>query len=331
MTEPNQPVHLAMDSERPAKQVVRSWWVQLAAERIDEARSSGRPLYLTLPGGGHDIRALLDAGVIERNESGGIADGDRDLVIAIERNAMAATVIRQQFPNITTHPVPVSDFLAGDNAVTYPEGRRRKHARAALVNLDLNGSYSVDEDGSNVELRWITKFAHLHGRSGDAPACSWVLCLTLNASRVDGDAGRVDDQVGFLLEQATHSPVLSALISDLAPWVRAPKYRFSQESDSSRIQRLLMLLVPVKLATLFPSLGWRVTCLRVGLYGHDSEETAPMVTFVIGVDPSATSVSRPHESAAETHHSLGKCAVVVSADGSTSPLIVAVSEAAPPV
>lgn len=320
MSEPAQrAIDDAMAAERPAKQTIRGWWVEQSRTRVDLARQLDAPLYLTLPGQGRDVEALIEAGVVRVNESGGIIDEDSGLVVAVEANLVAANELRKKFPNITAKSVSMQNLLAGPGLTAYPDRRTKAQLRSLVANLDFNCPYKLEPDGSVVEMSLAFKLAQLHAHPDDVDVRDWVLCLTFNGSAIVGDPARIDDQVKFLREQGAGSSTLGPLLQNLCPWLH-DGYSLSLETDSIRCQRILLALVPTRLASMLVPLGFSIQCVKAAAYGHDTAGAAPMVTFVFAVKSDPAFRATPETAKRATHESLSGALCEVLDDGTEVPL-----------
>lgn len=309
MTGQQRGIDSAMAADRPAKQVVRGWWVEQVRQRKPGAVSNGVPAYLTLPGAeGLDLQALLDAGVIARTEAGQIDTSDAGLLVAFESDLQAVAAVKKKFPGLDVHPTPIKSALSGSAGDSYPDRKSKRALRAAVVNLDLNGALSVDDQGVIEVLTWVEKFCKVHA-SNPKGGLSWCLCLTV-AAKLEGPPERRNALHDFLREQVRSFGELEDLANQVAPWLMEE----GGSDDGLRTQQLLLLLVPAKLAA-HVSEGWAITMVRAAAYGHDTDEHAAMVTFVVDLDPSVDSRERPVTAQEQFYATLGPAITWITHDG----------------
>lgn len=304
----------AMREERPAKQIIRSWWVEAVRERIDDAQSLGVPAYLTLPGAhAGDIRALIDAGLLELTDTGHLTDDASALLAAYESNGMAVSQLKKDFPNLDVRNMTIKSALSGAAMDAYPSAKDKKLLRALVVNLDFNSGLHVDERGSIELLDLVQKFVVIHGSGVDR--ARWFLCLTLNAGMV-GPCPQRQDLVRFVCEAAAHNPPFAAFMARLAPWLDQ-SYDICSEADTGKIQRFLLALVPAKLAHAVRD-GWTLTMAHAARYGQDHRDHAPMVTFVFAFDSDPAAKANPRTAEGRFYESLDQATGMIGSDGSLS-------------
>lgn len=319
MTNAARAIDGAMAEDRPAKKVVRGWWLEQARSHATKARDLGVPLYLTLPGAhGHDIQALIDGGLVRTNDSGGILDDDSELIVAFEKNMMAYGELKKRFPNLRVRQGQVQD-LVGRHSDVFPRTSADKLlCRAAVVNLDFNGPYAIEPDGSVHALRLAEKFAVLHEGRDAQPPGSWTFCLTLRAIVSSESPQGAANEVSFLVDQAGDSPVFSEVLSLLVPWINDDKYSLFDEDDPGRLQHVLMCLVPARLARIVAHRGWRITAIHIAAYGHDGPRTAPMVTFVIALDWDDATRAQPNAGVRASHGAVLQAVRYIAEDGTVT-------------
>lgn len=283
-----------MAAERPAKSRVRQMWVErveAAASDLDLAKG---PLYLTLPGAlGLEIEMLIERGVIARNKVGAIEAADLNKIIAIESNEAAELELRHRFTGLKVIRQRFEDLLHSTSPLTWPQGEHEWSCRARVVNLDLNSSLTCVKEHGHLSfpvVQLVSKLADIHAK---APALDWVLCLTLDARLAWDDEVSLGVQQ-FLLENFGREPAYAsaarALLGDdlYAALAGSTPIHWSARPLIDQ-QRLLMALVPKKIAQLVHSRGWRVDTVANLHYGGTDDE-APMVTWVVELhrDPRAT-------------------------------------------
>jgi hypothetical protein len=308
------PIDAAMGENRPAKAVVRQWWVDQIRDRKTTAVRYGVPVYMTLPGAeGRDIRALIDAGVIAVTEAGGITDEDSRLLVAFESNMQSLGALKKNFPNLDVQGQTVEAYLGGQALDNYPSSASSKQRmRACVVNLDYNRSWKPDATGTAPPMRSIEKIAQIHTRTNDRPSIDWCLALTLHA-QLNGPPEALEINHEYLREQAEFYPAFKDVISVAAPWLLSSGYYLTGEGDERRIQATLMLLVSAKLARLIHQ-GWDIVAVRLGAYGHDTRH-APMVTFMFSLSHSPTVLGAPLAAVGRFYESMSAAATSIARDG----------------
>jgi hypothetical protein len=272
-----------MSGGRPAKAVVRRWWLEVIRERVDEADADGRAVYLTLPGAeGIDIQMMIDDGLLELEEGGPIAAKHAHRVLALEKDMLAYSALKDRFPGLKVRRMSVKELIAGENVDAFPTRDDRQLCRAAVVNLDYQSPYMVAENAQRSALIAVDKFQRMHQAGPDRSAIPWTLCLTLN-----GDlAGPIDEQgleIAYLEDKLRGSPSLAAWASvhlvdvvDGGSFIAPPIH----EWPAVMRQNFLLLLVPLRLIHLFGPQDWEVRVRYAARYGGGADGAAPMVTFV---------------------------------------------------
>lgn len=286
-----------MAADRPAKNRVRQLWVERVEAAASDLDLSKGPLYLTLPGAlGLEIEMLIQRGVIARNKVGAIDAADLNKIIAIESNGAAEVELLHRYTGLKVIRQRVEDLLRSTSPLTWPQGRDEWHCRARVVNLDLNASLTCFSNEGHLAfpvVQLVSKLADIHAKP---PSLDWVLCLTLDA-RVTWEA---DVSLGiqqFLLENFGHEPTYAtaarALLGDelYNAVASATPVDWSARPFIDQ-QRLLMALVPKKIAQLLYGKGWGVDTVANLHYGGTDEE-APMVTWVIELHRDARATSTP--------------------------------------
>jgi hypothetical protein len=314
MTDGGRLIDRAMSSDRPAKDSIRTWWVEEAKSRLPVARRLKVPVYFTLPGAaGRDIQALINEGLIRVNESGGILDEDAGLIVALENNMLAYGELKKRFPGLAVRHTSV-EALLGNQPDQYPTGLDKKLCRATIINLDFNSALQVATDGSVKAIVLAEKFARIHEGSKDRPVVPWALCLTLNASFTGADVN-VESQHSFLLDQVADSDELRVALQEIAPWLLEHDYDLATEADTEKLQRALACLVPTLIARTVSQHGWRVAAKYLARYGHDAQDTASMVTFVLDMTWDEAARAQPNAAAKQTHGTLAQAMRAVGKDG----------------
>ena len=300
----NRSVDEAMSADRPEKQTVRSFWLREAKNYDSQHSDEDVPLYLTLPGAeAKDITLLAEHDLIERAETGGIAEKSMGKVVAVERSSEAAGELQLNFPGLPVKQMDFKGLVSGNAMTRFPTGEDEKYCGARVVNLDLNSELIAVKSGSEHQfpvLRWIKKLCVIHAER----RLGWCLCLTLNAN-ISWSSTVIQKESAFLSENfdafddfeescysiwggTFHSALRSGSISDL-----------SQLSDEKR-QRLLMAFVPKKIASQIQNDGWKFRTSENLCYGSAQRGSAPMVTWIFSFERDPLASVRPQEAYRES-------------------------------
>src|SRR5438552_3226931 len=101
-----------MKAERPAKGAMRGLWMEVATAYYQRFAEEKGPLYLTLSGGeGHEIRQLVEEGVITLTEVGGISVESQDKIVAVENSLIAVGTLQARFPGLKILRVDVKSLV----------------------------------------------------------------------------------------------------------------------------------------------------------------------------------------------------------------------------
>ena len=317
MSARQRPIDEAMADDRPAKDVVRRWWVEEVAQRKAIAIELGVPAYLTLPGiEGRDIEMLIEHGVIGVTEAGGIAEADHRLLVAYESRLPTVARIKQKFANLDVQSQTIQDALRGPALDNYPDRNTKKRLRALVVNLDLNSSWKPDHAGEVDVLAMVEKLGRIHGPAPDRDPVPWCLALTLHA-QLDGEGAGLARHTTFLQEQAAHHSALKDLMAAVkGDWLTEPLDMAGLRG--ARAQTLLILILSTKLAGLVDQ-GWELVATHVAAYGHDVQGRAPMVTFVISLKHDHDVKASPVAARARFYCTLGAAMVAIDHQGGVEP------------
>lgn len=317
MSARQRPIDEAMLDDRPAKDVIRRWWVEEVAQRKTMAMELEVPAYLTLPGiEGRDIQMLIEHGVIGVTEAGGIAEADHRLLVAYESRLPTVARIKQKFPNLDVQSQSIQHALRGPALDNYPDRKAKKRLRALVVNLDLNCSWKPDQAGEVDVLAMVEKFGRIHGPAPDRDPVSWCLALTLHA-QLDGDAMGLALHTAFLQEQVAHHSVLRDLMAALqGDWLTEPLDL--AQLRGARAQSLLILILSTKIAGLVDQ-GWELVATHVAAYGHDVHGRAPMVTFVVSLRHGHDVKASPVAARARFYGTVGDAMVTIDHTGRVEP------------
>lgn len=284
-----------MAAERPAKDVVREMWISKLRGAMELRIDGDQPVLLTLAGAeGHDIQRMIDRGLIETTEVGGIAAHDQNVVVAVENSPTAILALQRKFPGLRIRQSLFSGMLAGDSRIRYPNGKDQTYCRAQVVNLDLNQSLVPRENhGSRYFpiIRWIEKLSELHS----VPPIDWTLCLTLHG-QIHWDANTSDEAQRFYRENVDRSPELESQLTvllgqEIHSGIMADTAFDMSSIDRAVQQKILMLMVPKYIVRSVTSAGWRVSTSANLRYGGSSH--APMVTWIFDFQWDDMSVSEP--------------------------------------
>jgi hypothetical protein len=275
------PIDEVMVADRPDKDAVRRGWIADVVARRHEARPT-EPLYLTLPGrAGHEIRMLIEAGVLRTAETGAIHQDDLGLVVAVEKDSDAVLALKQDFPGLRVLRRPVLDLMASDNSFSLGPADERYLCRSTVMNLDFNSKPKiVMRDGQLVirELVVIEKLAIHHGESEHI---NWTLFLTFNAM-----ADLSQDAIGAMLHFLKANMDIEETFADHCRSKLNRKIQAAIEVQDAAlalthedVQQLLMAYIPKKIAHMTHT-KWRILTRRNYCYGgHD--DSAYMVTFAM--------------------------------------------------
>jgi hypothetical protein len=237
-------------------------------------------MYLTLPGEeGYDVIALIEAGLLATNESGGISDADARLVVGYERHLPTLSSLKDKIPGLAVRPTSVGDALGGSAPEAAPTSKTAKRDfRATVVNLDMNQTIKPDGTGTFEIPRLVAKIGNLHLATPNRPLVSpWVLCVTLHGE-FNGDVDFKEGQMACISDACSSSP-FSGLVKQHAPWIHE-NYVVSTETDRTRIQIATLLVTCVQIVECLCAQGWKPKFRYAAYYQHDSPGSAPMVTLV---------------------------------------------------
>jgi len=277
-------VDTAMETDRPAKRTVRALWVERVATAAQEPPTDA-PLYLTLPGAaGHDIQALIDADLLHQTETGALASGDVDKVVAVEFDHASIASLQTRFPGLRILEDRLENILHSTRLTVWPTGETKRFLRARVVNLDLNAGLTCEIQASQLRfpiVELVRKIAILHGE--DVPL-DWTLCLTLDArihwgheetQRIRGFLRRNFDRVPnfedgtrFLLGTDVHGRLFGEDQVDFGALEHPVR------------QMILMSIVPKAIAYVVHENGWRIETIHNLTYGGE-EGAAAMVTWIM--------------------------------------------------
>lgn len=283
-TTPARPVDVAMRADRPAKDAVRSKWIEVLKGLQDQP--GPYPSYLTLPGAeGKDIQLLVENGLISLTENGGIATESVNYCVAVENSKIAVFNLQKRYPGLRIIEQDIKSVLRGDSGLVYPDRADRPYCQAHVVNLDLQQTLAgefVADDVSFPVFRWIEKFGSLHL---DCPHRSWHLLLTLNAT-VEWSS----DLCGWVTDFLRDNFEKVAAFREGASRVLAPEvFKAIQDGKKTAFgklqlpvrQRLLLVIIPKAIGYFLCRQGWRITTkLNAEYIGANG---APMVTFIFNL------------------------------------------------
>lgn len=281
------PVDTAMAEDRPAKESVRALWMDFVQRAQEDWDASDTPLYLTLPGRrGREIELLIERKILSTTPTGAIAEDDLRKVVAVEFDPAAEVELRRRYPGLKVIRQKIEELLRSTSPLTWPQGKDEDSCRAYVVNLDLSSQLAAIEVAGQLQfpvIQLITKFAELHAK---LPVINWTLCLTLNGriSWSDSLASRIYELLlqNFNLEPEFASAARNFLGDELygAVCSRAAIDWAARSSDQH--QRLLMTLVPKKIAQSLHGRGWLVKTPVNLRYG--SSGPSPMTTWILRLE-----------------------------------------------
>jgi len=277
------PVDDAMAAERPEKITVHRLWVD-EVRRVADTESDV-PLYLTMPGArGGDIQALIDAGIIDLTETNAVAEPGKLRLVAVENSPQAIVELQKLFPGLKILQEPIHSLLHSDGLTSWPDGEHKRFFRARVVNFDLQCSLEASTKDGQLWfpiLALIRKLAILHSE----PALDWTLCLTLHG-QVSWTVDRqkkawkflasnfgADETFGRQARDTLGDEIYDAICTE-------PNLLRIEKLGLVEQQKLLMVLVPKKIAFDAHTHGWRVDTVENLRYGG-SQHRAPMVTWIL--------------------------------------------------
>jgi len=274
-----------MAAARPEKATVRGLWVEEVRAARDATPPEVVPLYVTLPGAeGGDIQALIDAGIIGLEENGAIAAEDGLRIVAVENSPGAVIQLQSRFFGLKILEEPLHSLLHSTSPVAWPVGEHRRFFRGQVVNLDLDGPLGAEVESGQLAfpvLALIKKLSTLHAQP---PHIEWSLCLTLHG---DFDWTPEAERLALTFlkanlerDAAFSTAAETALGGSLHQALLNPDTLSAQELTPEDKQRLLMVLVPKRIAFDVHRDGWSVETTENIRYGG-TEHRAPMVTWIM--------------------------------------------------
>src|SRR5579862_4357026 len=278
-----------MAAGRPDKQQVRVMW-GTQVKHASHDLSMNETLYLTLAGAyGHDVRHLVDIGIIQLTETGAVAPSETSKIVAVERGLTAYTELRERFPGLTVMNRSIEGLAGGDQDPTvYPgkDDKVRRALRARVVNFDYNQPLFVKADDKTGWLHYpqlilIQKLAQLHASTNPV---NWVLLLTLNG-QIEWPPSANDSVREFLAENIDAHAAFAAdarrcLGEDLVNNIADDDTVDFAKLSAREQQLIISALVPKKIATLVHNSGWKTTTTANWIYGG-TDAAAPMCTWAI--------------------------------------------------
>jgi hypothetical protein len=319
----SRPIDIAMDQDRADKNAIRSLWVEEVKYFATQFPNDDGPLFLTLAGAeGKDVRALVEAGLLQTAENNAIAPDSARKVVAVENSPPAVLQLQSRFPGLKILEVPFQSLVRGHGPFTWPTGEHTSYCRARVVNLDLASSLHARMENDQIEfpeLLWISKLSQIHAT---APRRNWSLCLTFQGSLQVPDAA-VAFGNQFLAENFTREPrfadhchqLLGKPIYDsianqsTTQWAALP---------AEKQQELLMVFVPKVISHLVSQHGWRVAIRRNLRYGGG--DGAPMVTWILRFESDPNAQATPDALYRDALRNILKAAGIVTSDGEIIPL-----------
>jgi hypothetical protein len=285
-----------MAEDRPQKQTVRSLWLDAVTQFAEAFPDDPHPLYVTLSGAeGRDIALLIEAGLIQTTETGAISTVHRHRVVAVERNTVAVIALQKKYPGLKILEHPFQNLVRGDSPLRWPDGDDVRHCRARVVNLDLDETLSARKDAGEIRfpvLSWISKLAQIHA----VDRLDWSLCFTLHGE-IEWDSQTSVAVCDFLVENFRCEEAFATASQSFLGSVVFSRILDERPIDLSAVdvgdqQRILMVFVPKKIASLVCQQGWKVSTGRNLRYGGTGGH-APMVTWIVNFSWHAQASSNP--------------------------------------
>lgn len=296
------PVTDAMAQLKPEKQSIREEWLKLVSGANADATGQSEPLYLTLAGaGGHDVKMLVDAGIVALEENARtIAQKDQWKVAAVEYKGASFDSIEDEFPGLRVINGRVEEvFHAGVDPIdemTKYDGVAP--SRALVVNLDLNGSVEAAMEGGVLSCPLVEVVDQLARTHAAETPVDWWLCLTFNATinwseeveshfkKLVVDAGEEFDD----FKNGVEKLLGEALMDEFR---KVDEYTPLKDSGCDEMQRSVQVVVPTRVIDGCYANHWRITVqdsLRyVGAKG------APMATWIIRFERSLAVKDEEHD------------------------------------
>lgn len=313
------PVHVAMAEKRPEKEVMRGFWLEEAKAYSQQYPEDTHPLFLTLPGpAAHDVRLLIDQGLLELTESGAVAEDQQFRVVCIERDGMAIAELSRQFPGMKIMEGTVEDLLQGLGQFAWPTTKNRRLFRARVVNLDLNKALVARPAAGEMVfpvIEVIRKLVELHA---SPQRLRWTLCLTLHGE-IPWLGEVAESAQAFMRENLDRDVefrvhATSALTQELVERLVAANTIDFKDLDRVEQQRVLMVFVPKKIAQVVQNLGWRLVTKHNFRYG--TPPNAPMAAWILEFIPAASLISTPDAGYREALREIFSNFTQIASDGS---------------
>jgi hypothetical protein len=251
-------------------------------------RVGAEPLYLTLPGSqGLDIKLLIETGLIDSTEVGGIALHHLQKVVAVESGPQAVEHLQGEIPGLWILETNVKNLIRGHSPLTWPDtADERRACRSLVVNLDFNASVGEPEGEHSLDLpvlKTIAKIVQMHAIDPAVP--EWTLLLTLN-SFTAWQAQTWVALISVIHENLREVPSFrSAALTFLGPQIVSdiesgvdPGPTVPAHNDLRR--SLLMAFIPKRVADVARLHGWAVDIRRNVAYPGGGPETT-MLSWVI--------------------------------------------------
>ena len=308
-----------MAQDRREKHIVRNYWVEEAREYNSRYPDDAHPLFLTLPGpGAHDVKLLIEEGLLELTETGAISDAHQFRVVCVERDGRAVADLNRQFPGMKILEGTFENLIGWQSQVTWPSPRNRRLFRARIINLDLNNAL-VARTARGIMvfpvLEVIQKLVEIHATP---ERVRWTLCLTLHGE-TPWSSDVAESVQAFMRENIDRDAdfrvlAASALTSEFVDRLVDARTVDFRHLDRVEQQRFLMVFVPKKIAQLVQNRGWRLVTKRNLRYG--AAENAPMTTWILEFIPEASLISTPDAGYREALRGIFENFRQIAADGS---------------
>jgi hypothetical protein len=274
-----------MADDRQTKAVMRQLWTTRVANESHSFVDLDRPLYLTMCGpAGAEIELLIEKGVLRRTETQSVVEEDLRKIVAIESSPLAQLELLRRFPGLNVIRQSVEAMLRGGHPESWPDGVNEQYCRALIVNLDFSQPLKALLTEGEVTfpvVDWIATLAKVHAKN---PPNDWILFVTLHGGIV-WDENLAQQIQQFLAANFDRDPHFAAAAQILlgqalyAAIIRPDPVDWDSLSVPDQ-QRILMVLLPKKVAHVLHRLGWLVETVNNYKYGGEGGR-APMVAWVL--------------------------------------------------
>jgi hypothetical protein len=298
---------------------MRGFWLEEVMAYSEQYPKDTHPLFLTLPGpAAHDVRLLINNGMLELTESGAIADDHQFRVVCIERNGMAVAKLNREFPGMKIVESTVENLLAWQSKVALPPKKDRRLFQARVVNLDFDNALVARRAAGSVVfpvIEVIRKLVKLHAIP---QRLRWTLCLTLHGE-IPWLEEEAESAQAFMRENLDRDVqfrvhATSALTQEFVERLVAANTIDFRSLRRVEQQRFLMVFVPKKIAHVVRTSGWRVVTKHNVRYG--TRPNAPMTAWVLEFVPVASPIFTPDAGYREALRGIFSTFTNIASDGS---------------